>query len=63
VAVGGRVGAELTLGAVLPAGAGVAGVRLDGRAVAYRVDRTARGAALTVAAGRAGTHLLVIELR
>ena len=63
VAVGGRVGAELTLGAVLPAGAGVAGVRLDGRAVAYRVDRTARGAALTVAAGHAGTHLLVIELR
>ncbi len=43
---------RLTIGAVLPAGAAVAEVRLDGRRHGYRVVRTARGREVRVDAGR-----------
>jgi hypothetical protein len=43
--------------------AAVAGVRLDGRPVVYRAERTTRGETLTVPAGRGGAHSLVIALR
>ena len=55
--------AELTLGAVLPAGATVAGVRLDGRPVAYRQQSTARGSEVLLRAGTGGRHTLEVVLR
>jgi hypothetical protein len=56
--------ARLTLGAVLPAGARVASVRLAGRPVAHRLVPTARGTELRVPAGRDdGRHTLTIRLR
>jgi hypothetical protein len=59
-----RLRAHLTLGVVLPPGAGVADVRLDGRPVPYRVVRTARGT--EVLAGHAlpgGHHVLTVTPR
>jgi hypothetical protein len=53
---------RLILGAVLPAGAQVAGVRLDGHPVRYALVGTARGQELRVAS-RGGTHALEIILR
>ena len=54
---------RLTLGAVLPAGAVVAGVRLDGRPVSYRVVGTARGLEVRVDAGTVrGRHVLAVRL-
>ena len=54
---------DLAVGAVLPKGARVAGVRLDGREVAYRVTTTARGRQVVVDGGdRRGTTDLVVRL-
>jgi hypothetical protein len=48
---------------VLPAGATVATVLLDGQAVAYVVVQTARGTEIRVAAGAAtGDHTLTVAL-
>jgi hypothetical protein len=47
---------------VLPDGAAVAEVRLDGRRVPYRVEQTARGAQVRVDTD-AGRHSLVVVLR
>src|SRR5215470_15130776 len=52
---------RLTLGAVLPAGAQVTGVRLDGAPAQFTVVTTARGRELTVAT-RGGHHLLEITV-
>ncbi len=58
-----RLPVDLTIGQVLPTGASVAAVTLNGRPVAYQVVRTARGQEVTVAAGRgAGRDILVIRL-
>ena len=50
---------RLTLGAVLPAGAQVTGVRLDGAAVAFTIRTTARGRELVATTG-GGHHTLEI---
>jgi len=50
---------RLTIGAVLPTGAQVTAVRLDGAVVAYTVRTTARGRELVVAAS-GGHHVLEI---
>ncbi|MET8151789.1 hypothetical protein ACIBSW_16660 [Actinoplanes sp. NPDC049668] len=63
VSVRSTVRAGLTLGAVLPAGATVAGVRLDGRTAAYRQRSTARGSEVLLAAGTGGRHTLEVRLR
>jgi len=63
VSVRAALRAELTLGAVLPAGATVAGVLLDGRPAAYRLRSTARGSAVLLAAGTGGQHALAVVLR
>jgi hypothetical protein len=53
----------LTVGAVLPAGARVASVELNGHPVGYQVVRTARGSELRVDAGRGSRPVtLVITL-
>ncbi|HEY8372630.1 MAG TPA: hypothetical protein VIL00_07800 [Pseudonocardiaceae bacterium] len=58
-----RTGAELTIGQVLPEGATVRSVVLDGRPVDHQVVRSARGEEVLVAAGaRPGRHTLVIQL-
>ena len=57
-----RVAGRLTLGTVLPAGAAVAAVRLDGRPVAYRLVAGARGTEVLVDGGT-GHHTLTVELR
>jgi len=54
-----RLRVRLTLGAVLPPGARVAAVRLDGRPVRYRVERTARGTEV-LAAAAGGRHVLTV---
>ncbi len=55
---------KLTIGALLPQGATVSAVTLDGKDVAYEVARTARGSQVRVAAGaRTGTSTLVVRLR
>jgi hypothetical protein len=55
---------QLTLGAVLPGGAHVQSVRLDGRSVPYRVVNTARGREVLVDGGRrVGSSRLVVALR
>jgi hypothetical protein len=59
-AVDGQV-RDLTLGAVLPAGAHASSVRLDGRTVRYEIRHTARGAELLVGT-RGGKHVLEIDL-
>ncbi|GLZ15716.1 hypothetical protein Acsp04_59510 [Actinomadura sp. NBRC 104425] len=57
-------GAALRIGQVLPSGAKVASVTLDGRRVSATVRRTARGDEVVVDAGaRRGTATLVITLR
>jgi hypothetical protein len=54
----------LTVGAVLPSGATVASVRLNGAAVPYDLVHTARGTEVRVAAGTAsGDVTLMINLR
>jgi hypothetical protein len=56
-------GAAILLGQVLPTGAKVASVTLDGKTVDYKVLRTARGSeVVTSAAPRHGTSVLVITL-
>ncbi len=57
-----RPGTTLTIGHVLPAGAEVRNVSLDGRDVDWRIVTTARGREL-VADTTAGRHQLVIRLR
>lgn len=57
-------GTRLLIGQVLPAGATVAKVTLDGRSVTPTVRRTARGTEVVADAGsRTGTSTLVITLR
>jgi hypothetical protein len=63
VSVRAALRAKLTLGAVLPAGATVAGVRLDGRPAAYRQQSTARGSEVLLSAGTGGRHTLEVVLR
>jgi hypothetical protein len=54
----------LTIGALLPAGAKVSTVRLDGHKVSYRVVTTARGREVRVAGGReVGRTALVVRYR
>lgn len=61
---GAKSGTTLLIGQVLPAGARVATVTLDGRTVAATTRQTARGTEVVVAAGsRGGTSNLVITLR
>jgi hypothetical protein len=55
-------GAALVLGQVLPAGAQVAGVTLNGRSVPYTLRHTARGTEVVTNASR-GESALVIRLR
>ncbi len=56
--------AALTIGQVLPSGAHVAAVTLDGRSVAYTVRHTARGDEVVANAGsRDGTSVLAVTLR
>jgi hypothetical protein len=62
VEVTARVAARLSLGAVLPSGATVAGVRLDGHPVAYRTAVTARGTGVVVDASAGTPHTLTIDL-
>jgi hypothetical protein len=57
-----RLSCRLTLGTVLPAGATVSAVRLDGHAVGYRLVRTARGTEVVVDSGP-GHHSLAVDLR
>ncbi len=58
-----HLSARLTIGHVLPDGAEVAAVRLDGRKVPYEVVRTARGAEVRVDAGAgAGRSALRVRL-
>ncbi len=63
VEVDARLSVRLSVGAVLPSGATVAGVRLDGHPVAYRVVPTARGTEVVVDAGTGGHHNLIIDFR
>jgi hypothetical protein len=56
-----RARTDLTIGHVLPRGALVDRVWLDGRRAPYDVVRTARGRELVVETGR-GTHSLAIRL-
>jgi hypothetical protein len=57
-------GASLTIGQVLPAGAKVASVTLNGKHVAYKVEQTARGSEVVADAGaHPGRSDLVIALR
>ncbi|MGH3376172.1 MAG: hypothetical protein ACRDP6_15670, partial [Actinoallomurus sp.] len=56
-------GSSLTIGQVLPAGAKVASVTLNGKHVAYKVQQTARGGEVVVDAGaHSGRSDLVITL-
>jgi hypothetical protein len=63
VEVAARLAVQLTVGTVLPAGATVAGVQLDGHPVAYHVVMTARGTEVVVDGGTGGRHTLVVDLR
>jgi hypothetical protein len=56
------IGAEVTVGAVLPTGAEVRAVRLDGRHTAYKLVTTARGTEVHVA-GKGSTSSLRVLLR
>jgi hypothetical protein len=57
-------GADLVIGQVLPTGASVASVTLDGRRAAYQVRRTARGNEVVADAGKhGGRSVLTITLR
>jgi len=58
-----HVGPSLTIGQVLPAGTHVASARLDGHAVHFRVQDTARGSRVVVDAGAgAGRSVLTVAL-
>ena len=60
----GLAGVALTVGAVLPDGATVRAVQLDGKAVPYQLVQTTRGTEVRVAAGTAGGEVtLMIHLR
>jgi hypothetical protein len=62
--VSGRTnGAVLLVGQVLPSGAKVASVTLNGHAVSYTTRQTARGSEVVVDAGHGGSSVLVISLR
>jgi len=63
VTVDATVRCRLTLGVVLPAGAKVASVTLDGRPTGAQRTPTTRGDELTVNANSAGRHTLVVALR
>jgi hypothetical protein len=63
VTVDAAVRARLTLGAVLPDGARVASVTLDGRRADARRVTTVRGDQLVVNARSSGKHTLVVTLR
>jgi hypothetical protein len=63
VSVRAALRAKLTLGAVLPAGASVTGVRLDGKPTVRQQRSTARGTEVLVAAGTGGRHTLEVKLR
>jgi hypothetical protein len=63
VRVNAAVHATLAVGVVLPAGAKVASVTLDGRSAGARRISTARGVELVVKSRSAGRHLLVVTLR
>ena len=55
---------RLRIGAVLPAGARVQSVRLDGKAYGYRLVDTARGRTVVADGGsERGTSELVVRLR
>ena len=55
---------HLSIGAVLPPGARVAAVRLDGRRHAFAITHTSRGAQVVLDAGaRRGRSTLVVVLR
>jgi hypothetical protein len=57
-------GTHLLVGQVLPSGAAVASVTLNGRSVPYEVRRTARGGEVVADAGsRGGRSTLVVTLR
>jgi hypothetical protein len=56
------VHADVTVGAVLPAGAKVAAVSLDGRRTAYELVTTSRGTEVRVAA-RGSSSSLSITVR
>jgi hypothetical protein len=63
VAATGLASVAFTLGAVLPDGASVASVLLDGAPAPFVLVQTTRGTEVRVAAGAAtGTHTLTIEL-
>jgi hypothetical protein len=58
-----HVSLNLTIGAVLPTGASVSGVKLDGSTAKYRVVSTDRGREVLVNAGKGvGTSTLVVSL-
>jgi hypothetical protein len=63
VRVHAAVNARLSLGVVLPAGAKVASVTLDGRSARAHQVSTARGRELIVKSRSAGQHILVVTLR
>lgn len=54
-----HVHAALTIGAMLPSGTHATSVRLNGRAVPYRVVATARGTEVLVTGGARSSHLEV----
>jgi hypothetical protein len=63
VTVNAAVHCRLSLGVVLPAGAKVASVTLDGHPTGAERVRTARGDELVVNARSTGQHTLVVKLR
>jgi hypothetical protein len=63
VTVDAAVNARLSVGVVLPSGARVASVTLDGRPAGARRVTTARGDQLIATARSAGKHTLVVTLR
>ena len=63
VTVAAAVSCQLSLGIVLPAGAKVASVTLDGRPAGARRTSTTRGDELVVNAPSGGRHALVVTLR
>jgi hypothetical protein len=63
VTVNAAVNCQLSLGVVLPAGAKVASVTLDGHPTGAERLRTARGDELVVNARSTGKHTLVVKLR
>ena len=62
VSLHGLKGVRLSVGAVLPSGATVSAVTLNGHAVSYTVRLSARGHEVVVRAGKAGSARLVVKL-